>query len=806
MRITVARLRLGIVVLGCLLVLTLAGFFFYSRFRFRRFEKDLPGKLGVDIQQTANGFTYSQSSDGHTLYTIHASKLVQYKTGGHAALHDVDIKLYGPKGSNRVDRISGSEFDYDQQSGIAVAKGTVQIDLAGLGASDSSTPKDDGSSTNPDDKNPAPENNTIHVKTSGLTFNSKTGDATTDQHMEFELPKAAGSSMGASYNSKTGLLILDHQVEITTSSNGKEATVHAIHAEFLRDSYQGSLLSPVVDYQSEKSSADNALLHFRKDGSVESIESKGHVKVVSDDGTMVTSQSSETQLDAKSQPTREDVGGGVNFVSNKGNSSMHGTAIEGTLILGPDSMLQHAQFRNAVSFVEQIAQLPGDPKGNASRQVQASKLDVDFVPGEDQHAIAHKLLATGSAQANLHTIPSHGPQQLTNISGNELLATLDSDGRSITQLDGTGNTKIVDLAKDGSTNTSSGDRLHVTFAPPPAGQAKPKTQTADQAEASQVETAIQDGHVVLTQTPLKKDNEPQPATLTAWAAHSEYHSADQILHLTGSPRLDDGQSLQMSATAIDFHRDSGDATEEGSVKATYTQKKGAGGSPSGPGLGGDGPVHLTSARAQLNHDSGLSIFYGSPSTPARLWQGQNSVLAPVVELTQKPQTLKAHGAENDTAPVVSSNMVSALGPKHQPATVRIHSRTLFYSDDDRRADFKGSVTAQDPDGTIHSDQAQVFLTPASKGKQQEQTAVDHMIATGHVVVTQPGRKGLGEKLVYTADDGKYVLTGTGANPPRMEDQAKGTTTGAALIFNSQDDSVEVSGGQSSAVTQTRTTK
>src|SRR5580704_1563467 len=113
MRITVARLRRSIVILACLLAVVLAGFFLYARYRFHRFEKDLPERLGVNIEQTANGFTYSQSSQGHTLYTIHASKLFQYKEGGKATLHDVQITLYGAPGSNRTDKISGSEFDYD---------------------------------------------------------------------------------------------------------------------------------------------------------------------------------------------------------------------------------------------------------------------------------------------------------------------------------------------------------------------------------------------------------------------------------------------------------------------------------------------------------------------------------------------------------------------------------------------------------------------------------------------------------------------------------------------------------------------
>src|SRR5271170_1855479 len=203
MRLTVARFRLGIIVSACLLLLVLAGFFGYARYRIHRLAKDLPARLGIDIQQTADGFTYSQSSRGHTFFTIHASKLVQLKNGGHASLHDVAITLYGPEGSNRADKIYGSDFDYDPQSGIATAKGEVQIDLAGLGSNETGKPKP---AVPPPD---AQSQNTIHVKTSGLVFNSKTGDSVTSDHMEFATPRASGSSTGASYNSKTGLLVLN---------------------------------------------------------------------------------------------------------------------------------------------------------------------------------------------------------------------------------------------------------------------------------------------------------------------------------------------------------------------------------------------------------------------------------------------------------------------------------------------------------------------------------------------------------------------------------------------------------------------
>jgi lipopolysaccharide export system protein LptA len=843
MRFTVARLRRSIVVLAVLLIAVLAGFFFYARYRFRHFERDLPGRLGVNIQQTANGFTYSQSSQGHTLFTIHASKLIQYKEGGQARLHDVAITLYGPPGSNRTDKISGADFDYNQQTGIAVATGDVQIELAGLG--------DDGNA----------QQNQIHVTTSGLTFNQKTGDATTDQHTEFVLPKASGNSQGAQYNSKTGVLVLDNQVEITSDNNGKTAVVHATHAQMLRDSQQAFLLNPTGDYNGEKSSSDQAIVYFRKDGSARTIDSQGHVRLVTNKGAVITASTSQTQLDAHSQPTQVDMGGGVNFVSNQENESMHGNAVSGTLTFGAKGALKHAQFRDAVSFLDQVLKLANDPKGTASRQVQASQLDVDFAADPaTKKSVAQKALAAGNASVNLHTIPSKGPQELTNVAGDQLLFTLAPDGREIRQLDGAGHTRVTSLGKDGSTSTSTGDRLHITF-PPESGAAgqKPVIRQTKNAAApgnkaapgSQIESAIQDGHVVLTQIPQPQPGKPQPATMRGWADHAEYHSADQIMHLTGNPRIDDGQSLQMAATLIDYHRDSGDATAQGNVKAIDTQAKTPGASapqapgasaPASPGIGGSGPVHITADHAQVHRATNISIFYGSPKTPARMWQDANSVAAPVLELAKTPESLKAYGDAAGAAPVVSANLTSASGPKHQQNVVRVQSRTLLYSDSERRADFRGSVTAEDSDGTIRGDEAQVYLTPAltpaqkkpksgpsqtqgqssgnqssqnqpsgnqsseSQSNQNQSSQVERIVTTGHVSIVQPGRRGTGEQLVYTTTDGRYVLMGTPANPPHMYDQAKGTTTGAELIFNSQDDSVVVSGGKASAVTETRTPK
>src|ERR1700742_3118621 len=165
--VTPARLRFWIVFLGGALVAAIALFFVYGRWQGRRLGHDLPYGLGSTIQQSTEGFTYSESRGGHTIYTLHASKAVQYKNDGHAELQDVSITLYGAQGAP-ANRIYGRAFDWDPVHGIARAMGEVQIDFQGTAAPIPQA----GPQTSPQASSPqASEDegegkNTVHVKTS----------------------------------------------------------------------------------------------------------------------------------------------------------------------------------------------------------------------------------------------------------------------------------------------------------------------------------------------------------------------------------------------------------------------------------------------------------------------------------------------------------------------------------------------------------------------------------------------------------------------------------------------------------------
>ena len=74
MRISVERLRIGLLVGAGLLVVVIAAFLGYARYRIQRGIAGLPGRLGATITRESNGYTYSQSDGKKTVFTIHAAK------------------------------------------------------------------------------------------------------------------------------------------------------------------------------------------------------------------------------------------------------------------------------------------------------------------------------------------------------------------------------------------------------------------------------------------------------------------------------------------------------------------------------------------------------------------------------------------------------------------------------------------------------------------------------------------------------------------------------------------------------------
>ena len=82
-----------------------------------------------------------------------------------------------------------------------------------------------------------------------------------------------------------------------------------------------------------------------------------------------------------------------------------------------------------------------------------------------------------------------------------------------------------------------------------------------------------------------------------------------------------------------------------------------------------------------------------------------------------------------------------------------------------------------------------------------------IIADGGVLVQQATRKVSGSRLVYIAQEGKFVVTGTPQAMPSIFDAEQGKVTGEPLPFSNRDDRVRRDGGDlTRTLPQTRVKK
>ena len=225
----------------------------------------MPEKLGVDIQQSSQGFSLSKSQGGRTLFTIRAANAVQYTNGGRAELRDVNIVVYGRQ-SNRFDQIYGSNFEYDPKAGTIMARGEVNIDLQG----NASGP------VQPDQAPPRELQNPIHLKTSGLLFNQKTGIAHTDQLVEFRVPQGNGSAVGATYDTKSNVLTLQSQVELKANDQ-HGTTVKAAHGTINKEPRAINLTDARIHQQDHDFQSDRLELLLNPDNEVQKAMATGNV-------------------------------------------------------------------------------------------------------------------------------------------------------------------------------------------------------------------------------------------------------------------------------------------------------------------------------------------------------------------------------------------------------------------------------------------------------------------------------------------------------------------------------------------------
>ncbi len=832
MRLSIEWLRTLVLAAGVLLVLALGAFLVVAKYKRQFNVRELPKKLGIDIQQEANGVTYSHALGSHSQFKIHASKVVQLKND-HALLHDVKIELFGEDGS-RIDRIEGDEFEYDQKNSTATATGPVEITMMRPGVAPAIAPKAAASKVVHDKAIAKPlasaaeaaARGEVHIKTSGLTFDYKSGVTTTNARVDFQLTQGEGSSMGATYDSMKGVLVLDHAVEMTTLRAGNTVAIHAQHAEFDRDDLLCRMHAAKADYHEGQASATEAKILFREDGSAVRLDATDGFTIDSGAGGHIAAPTGSLDFDEHNQPRHGHLEGGVQMDSATGTRKIHGSAPMANLEFNSQGQLRHAHLERGVEMTSEDRTMAAATAKSAAEPLRASRTwrapvtDVEFRNAKQRgqvepatiHGMGGVVITAESQRGKAAPVPSK-------LAADELSGDFGPNS-ALTAMTGTGHASIEETTVTGSRQTASGDRLQAHFI---AGALKADAPKIGLGGSAQIEQAVLEGHVVLTQTPAAKLGGAAQAEMKATAGKAVYEGAGEWLHLAANPRVVDG-AIELTADKIDVSQQSGDALAHGNVKATWLD---AGSSTNDKmqnaaandtmALGGQGPAHAIAQQAELHRASNEAVFTGH----ARMWQQANSIQGPVIVLDRAKKSLVSRSSDagepvrvvllSDTGignAVDAKTTGSNAAKPATPSVIRVHGGELDYSDIERKAVMAGGslgpVIAETGTAASASNRVDLYLVPSGvhPGKDASQGQVDHMTASGNIVLTSDGRRGTGDQLTYTGRTGQYVLTGTPAEPPRMTDSTRGSVTGEALIFNGRDDSVTIEGGGHETRTET----
>jgi lipopolysaccharide export system protein LptA len=547
------------------------------------------------------------------------------------------------------------------------------------------------------------------------------------------------------------------------------ATVTAVHGTVTRDPRWVVLERPEVQSGAERCDADHATLFLRNDNTVDRVVADGNVLVQTQGTNAMQARSERLELNMTEQggTLRTAVFSGNVHAEMAGSQPALGDAGRVTLDFSGGNVVRKARAEENVRLRQ--PQRASSAAGS-SQDVELTAPVVDFFL-TSQHRL-NRAETSGAAQitfrpstpsATMSATAKAKNEPTTVVTAGKFEARFDDSGR-LSSIHGAPAARIV------SQNPGQPDRVSTS-------------QTAEAAfhPGSGIESIEQTGNVAYEDGGRK-----------AWGDRARYTPADQVLVLTGSPRVAEG-TMTTTARTMRFHRATGEAIADGDVKTTYSDLKPQ---PNGALLSSSSPVHVTASSMTAHSQSAIAVYNGD----VRLWQDANIVEAPSIEFDRNRRSLDAHASP----PHSVSTILVETDKNGKSTPIAITSARLTYTDSERDAHFERDVVAQSTDLTITANQMDAFLAARGPGKANQASgagSLDRIVSTGRVTVTQPHRQAAGDQLVYTAADDKFVLTG---GPPSIFDAEHGKITGVSLTFFRRDDRVLVEGSNSSpTVTQTQ---
>jgi len=855
------RYALASAIISAMLIIAVSGVYLRRSWRDREAKKNSPPSVPASVERSSQGFTYTQGSGDHALFVVHASSATTFRGSIKEAeknlLVNVEITVYGRK-NDRNDVIHTDACDFyrpetDKNSDAKAAKssdrgslicaGEVKMDLQSAKDAKRASAAPAGTINDP---------RIVHVVTKGLTFDSNSADAHTDQPVDFLFSGGQGHAIGANYGSNDGTLELQHEVHLSlratppqSARNQTKSSTAPIPVEvsgssivFRREAKTAVLHGPVVVTQvTAAPPADSAIrgAAAARTGShilhasllTVNMDADFHAKQVIADGDaknrpnlVMDSPKGAGTITADKFVTDLDLDGTAKHFSAQGNvQGDFGNAKSGET----DHLTGARVDADMVPKINQprLVTANGGVKLNSSREgrtrsLETASAEINFVPGPatrpgappSYHADRARTLGPAIMITREPVAGSNQPR-ITRASGQSMEVGFDERNRMRRLL------------------AHNGTQLDRDIPGKPSQSSTSQELVADFDTKGQWTTIDQSGNVH-----FRSDDR------AGQAAKSHVDRATNIVTLTGAAEASDAASHTTADTLV-FNQESNEVRGDGHVITSYrkppTGTTAAPTSPSAIGtplsLGPD-PANITAEHLVGNSTTGRAVYTGH----ARLWQGESTMEADEIELNRDKRQLDARGnvravfiqvgsspATKPATPAPSPPSRSrggsaakspASSAKQTPApagpdVIRVHAATLTYWDAKSQAHMEGGCTAESRDGTITGQACDLFFAPSTKaeGAASQPQAVpsgsaavssgttqrlDHAVFTGNVVVRSEDRRAVGERGEYDSALSKFVISG---GNPTLYDGSGTSTSGRQLTFLIKDDTILVDSEQ-----------
>jgi len=757
---------------AALIAAAVVGVYAERSFQAARARREAPKAIPPTVQQQSGQFSFSKDEQNHKIFTVRASQATRYKDQNLALLEDVWITIYG-RDASRNDNIHTHECSYQLDTGLVHCEGEVQIDMqsAGVAAGKPAQPLPDR----------------LEIKTSNLSFNRETGEASTPAAVDFSFSAGQGHGVGATFRSSDSVVRVERDISFDIApserTGGLPLNVTGTSLEIRRDDRTIALGGPaLVKAGARQLSAGEISIELDENYRAHRLLAKGHPQIYADERrgkVAIAADHFEALLNPAGWIDRVIADGNIAGTQQTSAGTNHFSAgrVEFTMI----------PARNLIGDMTATGGVTADVhQGGDGHTLKTDALRVKFSPpqakaaspGASANASMESQRVESAETLAPATIESRTAKDTMTLRAKKFVAQIGAEGR-LDKLFGHSGVEIRRQAANGAPQFVSGAEMAATF----------------------------DAHGEWDTLEETGDVRFQQADRQATAARAKVVRATDTITLEGSPVISDSIS-RTTAADVTVNQSSGELRATGGVVSTYAP------ATQGDAVGlGSGAAHVSADALSASVDSGHATYAGH----ARLWQGDAVLDSDQIELWRDDKKLTATGHVVAVFPQASGPLTSLPGarakpsPSAGPTLWKISAPVLTYWSDQGKAHLEGGVTASSDQGSLESRTLDAFLTssvatavgstvPAGPGGRQ----LSRVLARGGVVVRQGDRRGMAEQAEYTAADGKFVLSG---GQPTLANASTDTTTGHSLTFFVANDTILIDSQEGSrTVTKHRVEK